>query len=507
RGRRLARAARAAHRAGDVPRAARYAAAAHDLASDPVTLADLLLVESDLRMRDGDLEGAHNALTAQAELVVGIDRRRAATMLLLASKLRIYRLEASAAADKVDRALSLLEPADWGVLHDAALGMSTTVAGRPGAREAALAAAAAAARSPHGHAHTLAIAWPLIWLEEYDVAREVTARAVGVQREAGFLLYLPQSLLPRAELDFRTGAWDAALASASEALALFQETEQPSEAAWAAAVLARMEAARGSADTCRRLAQRALASDVEFGLRSASAHALGALGLLALGVRDPEEAIAPLETAGRIAALGGVGEPWLLLTPPDLVEALARTGRDTRAEEVLSEFSLAAERAGRTSARAAAARCRGILADEEWDEAFEEALSLHDTVPAPFERARTELCYGERLRRSRRRVDAREHLRSAAAAFDALGAQPWSDRARAELRASGETARRRSSPVDSLTEQERAVARLVVDGATNREAAAALFVSPKTIEFHLGHVYRKLGVRSRTELTRSYPNL
>ena len=156
------------------------------------------------------------------------------------------------------------------LVHLVALSMSRTVAGRVGARDTALAAAAAAASAPHGHAHTLGIAWPLVWLEEYDLAREVTDRATAVQREAGFLLYLPQSLLAQAELDFRTGRWDAAVAAAAEALTLFEETRQPSEAASASAVLARMEAARGTREACQALAQRALASDVEFGLRSAA---------------------------------------------------------------------------------------------------------------------------------------------------------------------------------------------------------------------------------------------
>lgn len=503
RGRRLALAARAAHRAGDAGGAARHATTARKLASDPVTLADLLLVESDLRMREGDLEGAHRALTTQAEQLAGIDRRRAATMLLLASKLRIYRLEAQVAAAEVERALELLPPGEHDVVHLAALSMSRTVAGRPGARDAALAAAAAAARAPHGHAHTLGIAWPLVWLEEYEEARAVTDRAIAVQREAGFILYLPQSLLSRAELDFRTGNWDAATSAAEEALDLFEETQQPTEAASAAAVLARMEAARGNAEACRRLAQRALACDVEFGLRSSSAHALAALGLLELGARRPEEAIAPLETATRIAALGVVGEPWLLLSAPDLVEALARAGHEARALEVLRDFEERSRAMGRISASAAAARCAGVLAASGgWEERFEQALTQHDRVPTPFERARTELCFGERLRRARRRADARARLRSALQIFESLGAAPWAERARAELRASGETARRASTPVDALTSQERTVAKLVVEGATNREAAATLFVSPKTIEFHLGNVYRKLEVRSRTELTR-----
>ena len=505
RGSRLGRAARAAHRAGDVASAARHASAARELAPDPITQADLVLVESDLRAREGDLEGAHRALTAQAERLVEIDRRRAATMLLLASKLRIYRLEAQVTVDEVERALALLPEGEQELVHLAALSMSRTVAGRSGARESALAAMAAARKAPHGHAHTLGIAWPLVWIEEYELAREVTDRAIVLQREAGFLLYLPQSLLARAELDFRTGSWEAAIAEATEALTLFEETGQPAEAASASAVLARMEAARGFADECRALVQRALASDVEFGLRSAAAQALAAVGLLELGLRRPHAAIAPLETAERISKLGDVGEPWLLMSAPDLVEALAHVGHQTRALDVLRDFRAQAEALGRVSGIAAALRCAGVLDDAGgWGDAFEEALALHDQVPTPFERARTELCYAERLRRARKRAEARSRLRAALEVFDQLGARPWSDRARAELRASGETARRRTTPVDALTAQELAVAKLVVGGATNRDAAATLFVSPKTIEFHLGNVYRKLEVRSRTELVRGY---
>ena len=192
------------------------------------------------------------------------------------------------------------------------------------------------------------------------------------------------------------------------------------------------------------------------------------------------------------------------MSAPDLVEAHAHVGQIARAVEVLRGFEAQVESLGRVSGLAAAARCAGILGDERWGDAFERALELHDRMPTPFERARTELCYGERLRRARKRTDARARLRSALEVFDELDARPWSERARAELRASGQTARRRSTPVDALTAQERAVARLVVGGASNRDAATQLFVSSKTIEFHLGNVYRKLEVRSRTELVRSY---
>jgi DNA-binding CsgD family transcriptional regulator len=199
---------------------------------------------------------------------------------------------------------------------------------------------------------------------------------------------------------------------------------------------------------------------------------------------------------------GEVAEPWVLQWAPDLVEACIRDRQVDRALDALEEFESQARTVGRLSALAAAARCRGLLAaDGAFDEPLTSALALHDRVPTPFKRARTELVLGERLRRSRRRKESREHLRSALQAFQQLGSAAWADRARSELRASGESVRTAEERrVGALTPQELQVAALVADGATNREAAAALFLSAKTIEFHLSNVYRKLGIRSRTEL-------
>ena len=130
---------------------------------------------------------------------------------------------------------------------------------------------------------------------------------------------------------------------------------------------------------------------------------------------------------------------------------------------------------------------------------------MHAQTPTPFERARTDLCYGERLRRARRRVDAREHLQAALATFERFRARPWAERARTELRASGERVRRRQPTApEKLTPQELQVALVVAGGATNREAADALFITPKTVEFHLGNIYRKLDIRSRAELVRLF---
>jgi len=135
---------------------------------------------------------------------------------------------------------------------------------------------------------------------------------------------------------------------------------------------------------------------------------------------------------------------------------------------------------------------------------FEGALQHHDALPMPFERARTQLALGERLRRAKQRAEAREPLTQALDEFERLGAKPWAERARAELRATGGSAgaRRASAAADQLTPHELQIAVLVAQGMTNREAAAALFLSPKTIEYHLGQIYRKLDVRGRAQLAR-----
>jgi DNA-binding CsgD family transcriptional regulator len=139
------------------------------------------------------------------------------------------------------------------------------------------------------------------------------------------------------------------------------------------------------------------------------------------------------------------------------------------------------------------------------DEAFEEALELHENEPSRWERARTHLLYGERLRRLNQRRQAREQLHEALTTFDELGSRPWSDRARAELRASGEHLRRKVPTAhEQLTPQELQVSLAAAEGLTNKEIAARLFLSPKTVEFHLSRAYRKLDVRARGELIKLF---
>ena len=139
--------------------------------------------------------------------------------------------------------------------------------------------------------------------------------------------------------------------------------------------------------------------------------------------------------------------------------------------------------------------------DEEAEARFAAALALHERHRRALDRARTELLAGERLRRARRKAEARAPLRAALEAFEDAGALGPRDGAREELRAAGESAPRRGGrPLDRLTPQELQVARLVARGASNRDAAAALYLSPRTVEYHLHKVFRKLGVHARAEL-------
>jgi ATP/maltotriose-dependent transcriptional regulator MalT len=150
------------------------------------------------------------------------------------------------------------------------------------------------------------------------------------------------------------------------------------------------------------------------------------------------------------------------------------------------------------------ARCRGQLsAGAAAERHFVDALRLHAESDRPFERARTELVYGEALRRARRRREARVHLRAAQETFGRVGAAPWEERARRELRASGETARKRDpSTIDQLTPQELQIARFVSEGATNRQIAAQLFLSPRTIDYHLRKIFQARHLLARANPSR-----
>ncbi len=182
------------------------------------------------------------------------------------------------------------------------------------------------------------------------------------------------------------------------------------------------------------------------------------------------------------------------------MEAYVRAGRPAEADAACVALVRRTERAGVPLALALGARCQGLVEAEGFEHHFEQALAHHEQADSPFETARTLLAFGSRLHRARRRVAGREQLRDALEIFEQLGAAPWIERTTAELQAAGAIHRDPIGDPDQLSPQEVRVAIAVAAGATNKQVATKMFLSPKTIEFHLGRVYRKLGIHSRTEL-------
>src|SRR5580765_8396860 len=260
----------------------------------------------------------------------------------------------------------------------------------------------------------------------------------------------------------------------------------------------------GHGDDARTHGGRALEITARHGDRWNEVRARVGLGHDALARGKVDAAVEWLEPAARMLADGEVRHPNMFRVDGDLIEAQLRLGRRAAAEAQLDRLRQNAELTGQAWPAAVAARCQALLADDrDIDAAFGAALAHHGREASAFEGARTYLCYGERLRRARRRRDARHCLHEAVAVFDALGARPWADKTRAELRVSGERLRRRGPGAhEQLTRQELQVAVAAAEGLRNKEIAARLFLSPKTVEFHLSRAYRKLDVRSRTELAR-----
>jgi DNA-binding NarL/FixJ family response regulator len=340
------------------------------------------------------------------------------------------------------------------------------------------------------------------YLGDYDDARTLLMGQIEAARLEAALHALPLGLGVLATVDFRRGNWPSAYATATEAVEVGKEIGQTAMLGAAYTVLACVEAGQGREEDCRRHVRETRKIAARSGAVSLDILAGAALGFLDLGV-GRGDAVETLESVLELERRNGVLTLEASQGLPLLVEAYARAGRVREAEVALAAIEDAAAGAPSPWTAAVRARCRGLLAsDSEFERHFADALAAHGRLTAAFERARTQLFYGERLRRARRGREARPHLSGALATFDALGAEPWSARARVELQASGRATEGRSPSLAVLTPQELQVALKVSEGATNREAASALFVTVKTIEAHLRSVYRKLEIRSRSELTR-----
>ncbi len=380
------------------------------------------------------------------------------------------------------------------------IGMAKVLAGRGGVDELRAAVPLLAddpARPELGRGVFWLMCAPL-FIRDADTGRGLRNRVDAARDRAG-VGALPGLLFVVARDGATTNGWARAAADYAEAVRLARDTGQTTELAISLAGLSWLQARNGQEAECRVHAEEALALGHGRDVHLAEAWALLSLGELELVRGDAAASLALLRRLETmLARLGTVDAD--ISPAPDLVAALVRLGRADEAVTVAEDFRVVADAKGQPWARARAQRGLGLVADD-FDAAFREALALHADTLDLFEAARTALAYGERLRRDGRRVEAREQLRHALAVFSELGAEPWADRAAAELDLTGERVPRRPiGGVAALTPQELQVALLLADGRTTREAAAALFLSPKTVEYHLRKVYTKLGVRSRAEL-------
>jgi DNA-binding CsgD family transcriptional regulator len=330
--------------------------------------------------------------------------------------------------------------------------------------------------------------------------RQVARKAARDARSNGALGELHVALACLFSIEQVAARFDAALDAASEELELASGLGRTSERREALGHVAWCDSAKGREADCRRHVGERQDLSERMGLEP-TPHP--ALGLLQLGLGDARGAAATLAAAEERALREG-RRPAGGLRPcsMDLVEALIMTGDRKRAAAVLDAFEDDACTMGRPLGIALAGRGRGLLAsDDEADAAFAESLRWELLEPSPFERARTQLCWGEHLRRRRAKGEATQHLEAARLAFEESGADLWVIRAEHELAANGERLHpRRHATRAELTSQERRIADLVSRGLSNREVAGQMFLSVNTIETHLRHIFRKLGVRSRTQL-------
>jgi DNA-binding CsgD family transcriptional regulator len=474
--------------------------AALERTSDPLLRADIEAQRVGPALDAGRPREAIERVLGAAAGVTPLDRDRAAVLLLNGSLGGITVGDFLLARDLRDRARALSTPdsfAAWVV--DVLTDLGGVLEGRgPEVLPRLQPAVEAMVAQELGieHSMTTLLVNALVWCEDFSNASRMCDQLVQGARQIGAVGPLGVTLCVRSDLYFRTGLWPAARADAVEAYELAVDSGHRSLLSYALTARARIEAALGHALEAHRYATDAYDLAVDCELCWMTHWAIGVLGFLELGELHIERAIEHLERTAAYAQERGLqcllAVPWA----PDLVEAYVRAGRIDDAVAIDERLDREGAATQGNVARAAVARCRALVAtDDEAHDRFAEALELYAGVPVPFERARTELCLAERLVRDRRPKDAAKWFGRAQETFDALGATSWARRATRDAEPAHAAA-----GLAVLTPQELQVARIVGTGMTTREAAAALFLSPRTVDTHLARVYRKLGVRSRTEL-------
>jgi DNA-binding CsgD family transcriptional regulator len=505
---RLLASADAAWAAGDTTQAMRLVEDALERCSDRRQRADGLRLKGYVEMQVGPVMSGHATLVEAAAQIEPLDPGKAVEILAEAADACTYAAQPETMLVTARRAWELV-PSDAGDREKAFASLALGAAlifngdGRAGAR--LLREAIRLVAYPDGLGEDPRLlsraAMAPLWLREAGVGSELIEWALESARVKNALGAMPLALQIVAVDSAASDRWAFSKARHHEAIALARDAGHAVRLCGLLAGLARIEGRQGRTEECRSRAEEAIALADRLGLDFYRLWAVMGLGDLELGAGRVDEAVRCLEDVERVLRERRIGDPDIW-PAPELVELYLRRGDGQQAERVARDYVARAEEKRQPWSLGRAARCRGLLESAgTYEQAFAEALRYHELTVDAFELARTRLSYGERLRREKRRADAREQLRAAFDCFDRLGAAPWAERARIELRATGETARRREvSTIDQLTPQELQIATVLADGLTTREAAARLFLSPKTVEYHLRNAYRKLGIRTRREL-------
>ena len=495
----LADAGQAAWLAGQPDRARGLLDRAAPARSDAVLRGRIAHLRGSIEAACGAPAAAYATLLAGAELIAEADPDHASRMLSEAGQIAWGTGDLPRIAEAGRLLAALPTTANPGAR--AIVGLAKFMAGDGAGAARELAAAADLAETCDQPQMVMLAAAGAMFGGDDVRAIDLFTRAVARVRTAGAAATLPVLLAPLSTIEMFTGRYGAATTDATEGLRLATETCQDNPAAHARSVLAWLAAVAGRSEDCVALANEALAHAIGQRLGPHAAIATWALAHHDLVAGRPELAFDRLQALA--AAAPGEGNQMVsLFATADLVDAAIRTDEHAAARLALGRLQAWAANTTAPWTRALVARCQGLLVpDEDGDQHFVDALELHARGGRPFDTARTELMFGARLRRRRRRAEARKHLRNALEIFERLGATPWAEHARAELLATGERARRRDvSTLTQLTPQELQIARLVAAGSTNKTIAAHLFLSPRTVDYHLRKVFSKLGLSSRNEL-------
>jgi DNA-binding CsgD family transcriptional regulator/tetratricopeptide (TPR) repeat protein len=494
-------AARSAWACGRAGQAQALLSKAREATDDPLLLADVARLRGHIEVNVGSAPEAHRIFVEAAQAVHPVDPARALDIGVAAAVMRTFGADSGTPLPVTDALVAPVagDPPRTLCLRHMLVAMTQVAEGDWHAATAALDRALELGEQVDDRDVLWNLANAALQLGADRAQQHFYGYALSRAREAGAVTAVVYCLQRLCFGQYLAGDLVAVRSSADEAISLGQSIGQPAMTAPPVAWLAVLAALQDRDEYDHHLVRlEELVAAYPLGILTDPVHDLTrwAKGLRAAGSGD---------SVGAVHHLARFRLPVLArMSAAERIEAAVRAGDLAAARGWTDELARFADATGRPWALATVAFGRALTSDRaEADAPFRESLAHHAGAGRPLDAARARLAYGEWLRRSQRRVDARQHLREAVETFQDLRAEPLAARAGQELRASGETARKRDpSTLVELTPTELQIARLVASGLSNKEVAAQCWISPRTVAFHLRNVFTKAGITSRGELAR-----